>query len=163
LLSGKPFGLPSPPLAIGEIAQRMFQKFLQLADWGAVATIAVLSLVPGDLRPHTEAPGYLEHVAAYFITAILLSLGYLRWSPIVIIAPLSIYAAEPGNCAALYSRSQFICMGLVCRIFRCADGRCCRDLRLALMAAIAGYALAILSRMVAQAVESPTHQAPLRC
>jgi hypothetical protein len=71
--------------------------------------------------------------------------------------------SEPGNCAALYSRSQFICMGLVCRIFRCADGRCCRDLRLALMAAIAGYALAILSRMVAQAVESPTHQAPLRC
>jgi VanZ family protein len=54
----------------------------------------VLSLVPGDLRPHTEAPGYLEHVAAYFITAILLSLGYLRWSPIVIIAPLSIYAAS---------------------------------------------------------------------
>lgn len=87
-------GCRPPPLAIGEIAQRMFQKFLQLADWGAVATIAVLSLVPGDLRPHTEAPGYLEHVAAYFITAILLSLGYLRWSPIVIIAPLSIYAAS---------------------------------------------------------------------
>src|SRR5450759_1049041 len=75
-------------------SQRMFQKFLQLAAWGAVATIAVLSLVPGDLRPHTEVPGYLEHVAAYFITAILLSLGYLRWSPIVIIAPLSIYAAS---------------------------------------------------------------------
>ena len=75
-------------------SQRTFQKFLQLAAWGAVATIAVLSLVPGDLRPHTEAPGYLEHVAAYFITAILLSLGYLRWSPIVIIAPLSIYAAS---------------------------------------------------------------------
>jgi VanZ family protein len=72
----------------------MFQKILQLAAWGAVVTIGVLSLVPGQLRPHTGAPGYLEHVAAYFITAILLSLGYPRGSRIVIIASLSIYAAS---------------------------------------------------------------------
>jgi hypothetical protein len=55
------------------------EKILQLAAWGAVVTIAVLSLVPGELRPHTGAPGYLEHVTVYFITAILLSHGYPRF------------------------------------------------------------------------------------
>jgi len=73
---------------------RMFQRIVQLAAWGAVVTIGVLSLVPGELRPHTGASGYLEHVAAYSITATLLSLGYPRRSSIVIIASLSIYAAS---------------------------------------------------------------------
>jgi VanZ family protein len=50
--------------------------------------------VPGELRPHTGVPGYLEHVAAYFITALLLSLSYPHGSPIVIISLLSIYAAS---------------------------------------------------------------------
>jgi VanZ family protein len=88
----------------------MFQKILQLAAWGAVITIGVLSLVPGELRPHTGVPGYLEHVAAYVITAILLSLGYPRRSSIIVIAPLSIYAATleiaqlyvPGRHAAVW-------------------------------------------------------------
>ena len=92
------------------LAQESFKRFLQLAAWGAIVTIAVLSLVPGELRPHTGASGYLEHVAAYIITATLLSLVYSRCSWIVIVAPLSIYAASleiaqlyvPGRDASIF-------------------------------------------------------------
>ena len=79
---------------MSHLAQKYFKRFLQLAAWGAIVTIAVLSLVPGELRPHTGAAGYLEHVAAYVITAMLLSLVYYRCSRIVIVAPLSLYAAS---------------------------------------------------------------------
>ena len=71
----------------------MFQKLLQLAAWSAIVTIGVLSLVPAELRPHTGASGYLEHMAAYFITAVLLSLAYPRCPPAAIISPLVICAA----------------------------------------------------------------------
>jgi VanZ family protein len=42
----------------------------------SLVAIAVLSLVPGETRPHVVWPGSLEHVAAYFISALLLSLGF---------------------------------------------------------------------------------------
>jgi VanZ family protein len=71
----------------------VFRKILRLAAWSAVVTITVLSLVPGPLRPHTGAPGYLEHVAAYCITAALFTLSYPRCNKIVIIVSLSFCAA----------------------------------------------------------------------
>ncbi len=71
----------------------MLQKMLQFVAWGAVVAIGALSLVPGELRPHTGAPGYLEHVAAYVITVTLISLAYPRRSVVVIIALFSVYAA----------------------------------------------------------------------
>ncbi len=77
-----------------QLDQEFFKRFFRLAAWAAIVTIGVLSIVPGELRPHTGASGYLEHVAAYVITALLLSLVYSRCSRIVIVAPLSIYAAS---------------------------------------------------------------------
>jgi hypothetical protein len=44
---------------------------LGIAPWLCILTIAVLSLVPGQARPHTWLPGQVEHFLAYFITALL--------------------------------------------------------------------------------------------
>jgi hypothetical protein len=46
------------------------------AGWACVVAIVVLSVVPGNERPHTGMPGQIEHVIAYCGTAILLGLGY---------------------------------------------------------------------------------------
>ena len=40
--------------------------------------IVVLSVVPGDLRPETELPHYLEHFLIFFITGVAFGLGYGR-------------------------------------------------------------------------------------
>ena len=42
---------------------------------GGCVSIAVLSLVPGYLRPHTGAPGGVEHFAAYAIVAGAFAMG----------------------------------------------------------------------------------------
>jgi VanZ family protein len=44
--------------------------------WACVVAIAVLSLVPGDNRPHTGLPGWGEHFIAYAGTGFLFALGY---------------------------------------------------------------------------------------
>jgi VanZ family protein len=43
-----------------------------------VVVIIVLSLLPADERPHTGSPGQLEHVVAYFGTAVFLALGFRK-------------------------------------------------------------------------------------
>ncbi len=50
----------------------------RLGAWLAVLTIIVLSVVPGNMRPHALGNDYYEHFAAYFITGCLLAIGYLR-------------------------------------------------------------------------------------
>jgi len=77
------------------------QKIAQVAGWLAVVVIAILSLVPGSLRPHISAPpilehvvAYLEHVVAYLVTAGLLTFGYgKQYHPLVVALCLSIYSA----------------------------------------------------------------------
>jgi VanZ family protein len=44
--------------------------------WACVLTIVMLSLVPGDVRPHTGFPGRAEHFMAYAGTGLLFALGY---------------------------------------------------------------------------------------
>jgi len=44
----------------------------------AVLTVIVLSVVPGNLRPHVLGNDYYEHFAAYFLIGSLLAIGYLR-------------------------------------------------------------------------------------
>lgn len=67
---------------------------LRLAGWVAVAAIAVLSLVPGEARPHTIESGQVEHLIAYAGTSLLLALGYLwRVRAVAIGAALTGYAA----------------------------------------------------------------------
>lgn len=52
--------------------------------WISLLAIALLSLVPGDLRPHTLLPGQAEHFIAYAGAGFLLALGYRssreRWA-----------------------------------------------------------------------------------
>ena len=45
------------------------------AAWLSYLAIVVLSLVPGEHRPHTVAPGYVEHFFAYLFVAIFFGLG----------------------------------------------------------------------------------------
>jgi hypothetical protein len=47
-----------------------------VASWLGVLVIAILSLVPGNLRPHTVLPGPLEHTLAYALTGAALAFGY---------------------------------------------------------------------------------------
>ena len=69
-------------------------KAVKIAGGLAVVAFAVLSLVPSELRPHTGAPGPLEHLAAYAIAAGLLTFGYdKRSQPFVIVLSLCLYAA----------------------------------------------------------------------
>ena len=93
------------------IDQKQVNLLAQLFGWLAVIAIGVLSLAPGDLRPHTGAPGPLEHVAAYCGTAGLLTFGYRKCChPLVIVLCLSIYSAAleiaqiqiPGRHAAFF-------------------------------------------------------------
>ena len=48
-------------------------RLCRFASFGAVLALALLSLVPGSLRPHTGLPGPAEHFLAYFITGCLLA------------------------------------------------------------------------------------------
>jgi VanZ family protein len=52
------------------------KNFARTLSWLCIAAIVVLSLVPGSARPHTEAPGPLEHIMAYGPTGFLLALSY---------------------------------------------------------------------------------------
>ena len=44
------------------------QSAAMVMGWIGVVAIAVLSLVPGSLRPHTGLPGQMEHALAYGLT-----------------------------------------------------------------------------------------------
>lgn len=93
------------------IDQKQVNLLARLLGWLAVIAIGLLSLVPSDMRPHTGAPGPLEHVAAYFGTAGLLTFSYKKMChPLVIVLCLSIYSAAleiaqiqiPGRHAAFF-------------------------------------------------------------
>lgn len=76
------------------INQKRIKRAAQLVGSLAVIIIAVLSLVPGSMRPHTGAPGKFEHIAAYLLTAGTLTLGYgTSRYPAIIALLLSIYSA----------------------------------------------------------------------
>jgi len=60
----------------------------------ALLAIGVLSLVPGEDRPHTGFPGGLEHVAAYIGAGFLLKLAYYgRLSALSVVLMLTAYGA----------------------------------------------------------------------
>ena len=85
-------------------------RIARIIGWLAVLGIGVLSLVPGDMRPHTGASGKFEHAAAYFVTAAILAFGYeSRRHAMAVALLLCFYAAVlemaqllvPGRIAAL--------------------------------------------------------------
>lgn len=60
----------------------------------SVALIALLSLVPGGLRPHTGSPKQFEHFIAYTLAAAILTFGFSKSRhPMIIGAALCLYAA----------------------------------------------------------------------
>ena len=56
----------------------------RVSAWCAVLLIAVLSLVPAEIRPHI-GPGHYEHFTAYFFTSSMLVLGYRGKTNLVLI------------------------------------------------------------------------------
>ena len=54
-----------------------FIGIARLVAWACALAIAVLSLIPGDYRPHTDLPGRAEHFVAYAGTGFFFVLGYL--------------------------------------------------------------------------------------
>ena len=74
-------GAETPSGSLPEERKDAVTKLVMLARMGAglaVLTIIVLSVVPGNMRPHVLGNDYYEHFAAYFITGSLLAIGYLR-------------------------------------------------------------------------------------
>ena len=68
-------------------------KLIRLAGQLAIVLIGVLSLVPGQLRPHVLASGQLEHFGAYYVAGFMLGFGYFGRLPLLAIAVgLSIYS-----------------------------------------------------------------------
>ncbi len=51
--------------------RQTLSRALQIGGWLALAAIAILSLAPGELRPHVVASNHVEHAAAYFGAAAL--------------------------------------------------------------------------------------------
>jgi VanZ family protein len=71
----------------------LIKKILELAGWLAILAILVLSVVPGDLRPHVMPSKHVEHFAAYLIAALILaSVDAKWWRAIVIPLSLMVYS-----------------------------------------------------------------------
>jgi len=60
------------------IKAEQIARISAVTGWLGVLIIAILSLAPGKLRPHTVLPGPLEHTLAYALTAAALAFGYRR-------------------------------------------------------------------------------------
>jgi hypothetical protein len=58
------------------IKAEQIARISAVAGWLGVLIIAILSLVPGNLRPHTVLPGPLEHTLAYALAGAALAFGY---------------------------------------------------------------------------------------
>jgi VanZ family protein len=57
-------------------AATVARKFYLVAAWAALLAIVVLTMVPPNLRPTTDAPHDVEHAAAFLITGLLFGLAY---------------------------------------------------------------------------------------
>lgn len=96
----------------------------------AVAVLTVLSLVPGEDRPHTGASGNVEHFAAYAITAGLIAAGFPAWPAGWILAALSTASASfeilqiwiPGRSAGVgnwAASTAGACLGTIGAVLMC--------------------------------------------
>src|ERR1700759_165109 len=54
----------------------MARKLYLLAAWAALSAIVLLTVVPPNFRPTTDAPHDIEHAAAFLITGVLFGLAY---------------------------------------------------------------------------------------
>jgi VanZ family protein len=86
------------------------RTFLRLLGWAGILGIAVVSLVPGEFRPHSGMSAHFEHFTAYGLTAAVLAQAYAgRVGAVTLLACLTIYAGVlesaqlwiPGRHAAI--------------------------------------------------------------
>ena len=62
---------------LGKDFNRMtLRRLFQVIAWACLAAIIVLSLVSPSLRPVTQVPHNLEHLAIFALTGLALGLGY---------------------------------------------------------------------------------------
>lgn len=54
----------------------MIRLSFQISAWLLIGAISWLSLVPPSLRPVTNAPHNMEHVAIFLLTGICVGIGY---------------------------------------------------------------------------------------
>jgi VanZ family protein len=73
----------------------MVKTTLRVAAVLSIFSICVLSLVPGEYRPHTMVlPSVFEHVVAYTVAALLLGLACVgRLSSIRLVLLLTVYGS----------------------------------------------------------------------
>jgi VanZ family protein len=67
-------------VASGDGAEMMgerAQNLLPVGAWAVLLAIVVLTVVPPDLRPSTDAPHDVEHAAAFLTVGILFGLTYV--------------------------------------------------------------------------------------
>jgi VanZ family protein len=57
---------------------RYFTIASHVFSWAVLIILAILSLVPGNERPHIFVSGQLEHVVAYALAAVVISIGINR-------------------------------------------------------------------------------------
>ncbi len=60
-------------------------ELYRLALWSCLVAIIVLSMVPGEARPHTGAPGEFEHLMAYTGTGLFIAARYRSLRPRLIL------------------------------------------------------------------------------
>jgi VanZ family protein len=66
----------------------------RIAPLFAFPLIGVLSLVPGEMRPHSGLPGQAEHFLAYFLVSVALCIQKRGWiNRSALVAAVCLYAA----------------------------------------------------------------------
>jgi VanZ family protein len=75
-----------------EQAAEVTRKLYLVAAWAALSAIVVLTVVPPNLRPTTDAPHDVEHAAAFLITGVLFGLAYAGRERILSVGAVSFCA-----------------------------------------------------------------------
>lgn len=94
--------LPRKTWNLSATMSAQIDRLVQWMSWVAVLGIIILSVVPGDVRPHTGAPGQGEHAIAYFLTAFLFGLRGNSPSQLVRIALILIAGTAVLETAQLW-------------------------------------------------------------
>jgi VanZ family protein len=90
-------------------AGRRLSQWLPFFAWLSVVGLAVASWTPGEEMIRTGVRGSFEHIAAYFISTLMLVCAYPGWSPWTIGGALAVYAGilEIGQIYVPGRHSQF--------------------------------------------------------
>jgi VanZ family protein len=77
----------------GSEIEARFVRTSRAMGSACIVVLIVLSILPGNERPHTGLSGQIEHVIAYFGTAVSLALGFRTMKDRVVTISLLVGAA----------------------------------------------------------------------